>query len=54
MTTLVTGAGLVGTAYAKEAAKRGEKVVFGPDPSRRLSREAAWGVGLGADHGRCP
>ena len=28
MTTLVTGAGLVGTAYAKEAAKRGEKVVF--------------------------
>lgn len=28
MTTLITGAGLVGTAYAKEAAKRGEKVVF--------------------------
>ena len=24
MTTLVTGAGLVGTAYAKEAAKRGD------------------------------
>lgn len=28
MTTLITGAGLVGTAYAIEAAKRGEKVVF--------------------------
>ena len=28
MTTLITGAGLVGTAYAKEAAKRGEKVIF--------------------------
>jgi len=28
MTTLITGAGLIGTAYAKEAAKRGEKVVF--------------------------
>ncbi|MEE2996280.1 MAG: NAD(P)-dependent oxidoreductase [Pseudomonadota bacterium] len=28
MTTLITGAGLIGTAYAKEAAKRGEKTVF--------------------------
>ncbi len=28
MTTLITGAGLIGTAYAIEAAKRGEKVVF--------------------------
>jgi len=28
MTTLVTGAGLIGTAYAIEAAKRDEKVVF--------------------------
>jgi nucleoside-diphosphate-sugar epimerase len=28
MTTMITGAGLVGTAYAIEAAKRGEKVVF--------------------------
>ena len=28
MTTLITGAGLIGTAYAKEAAKRGETVVF--------------------------
>ena len=28
MTTLVTGAGLIGTAFAQEAAKRGETVVF--------------------------
>ena len=28
MTTLITGAGLVGTSYAIEAAKRGEKCVF--------------------------
>ena len=28
MTTLITGAGLVGTAYAQEAVRRGEKVVF--------------------------
>ena len=28
MTTMITGAGLVGTAYAIEAAKRGEKVIF--------------------------
>ena len=28
MTTMITGAGLVGTSYAIEAAKRGEKVVF--------------------------
>lgn len=28
MTTLVTGAGLIGTAFAIEAAKRGEKIVF--------------------------
>ena len=28
MTTLITGAGLVGTSYAIEAAKRGEEVVF--------------------------
>lgn len=28
MTTLITGAGLVGTSYAIEAAKRGEKIVF--------------------------
>ena len=28
MTTLVTGAGLVGTAYAREALKQGEDVVF--------------------------
>ena len=28
MTTLVTGAGLIGTAFAIEAAKRGEKVIF--------------------------
>lgn len=28
MTTLITGAGLVGTAYALEAAKRGERSVF--------------------------
>ena len=43
MTTLITGAGLVGTSYAIEAAKRGEKCVFlDPFPrgdylSRRLS-----------------
>ena len=34
MTTLVTGAGLIGTAYAKEASKRGERVVF-IDPNPR-------------------
>ena len=28
MTTLVTGAGLIGTAFAKEAVKRGEKLVL--------------------------
>ena len=28
MTTLVTGAGLIGTAFAQEAAKRGETLVF--------------------------
>jgi UDP-glucose 4-epimerase len=28
MTTLITGAGLVGTSYAQEAVRRGEKVVF--------------------------
>ena len=28
MTTLITGAGLIGTAYAKEAAKRGERTIF--------------------------
>ena len=28
MTTLVTGAGLIGTAFAQEAVKRGEKLVF--------------------------
>ena len=28
MTTLITGAGLVGTSYAIEASKRGEKVIF--------------------------
>lgn len=28
MTTLITGAGLVGTAYARKAARRDEKVVF--------------------------
>jgi UDP-glucose 4-epimerase len=33
MTTLVTGAGLVGTAFAREALARGEKVVFvDPEP----------------------
>jgi len=33
MTTLVTGAGLIGTAFAKEALARGEKVVFvDPEP----------------------
>ncbi len=33
MATLVTGAGLVGTAFAKEAIARGEKVVFvDPEP----------------------
>ena len=34
MTTLITGAGLIGTAYAKEAAKRGEKTIF-LDPIQR-------------------
>ena len=38
MTTLVTGAGLIGTAYAKEAAKRGEKVVFVDPVPRGLER----------------
>ena len=28
MTTLITGAGLVGTSYAQQAVRRGEKVVF--------------------------
>ena len=28
MTTLITGAGLVGTSYAQYAVRRGEKVVF--------------------------
>ena len=28
MTTLITGAGLIGTAFAQEALKRGEKLVF--------------------------
>ena len=28
MTTLITGAGLVGTSFAQEAVRRGEKVVF--------------------------
>jgi nucleoside-diphosphate-sugar epimerase len=33
MTTLVTGAGLIGTAFAKEALARGERVVFlDPEP----------------------
>ncbi len=40
MTTLVTGAGLIGTAYAIEAAKRGEKVVF-LDPVPRADYVAA-------------
>jgi UDP-glucose 4-epimerase len=40
MTTLVTGAGLIGTAYAIEAAKRGEKVVF-LDPLPREDYVAA-------------
>ncbi|PPR10170.1 MAG: UDP-glucose 4-epimerase [Alphaproteobacteria bacterium MarineAlpha11_Bin1] len=34
MTTIITGAGLIGTAYAKEAAKRGEKTIF-IDPLHR-------------------
>ena len=28
MTTLVTGAGLIGAAFARHALKRGEKIVF--------------------------
>ena len=40
MTTLVTGAGLIGTAFATEAAKRGEKVVF-LDPLPRADYVAA-------------
>ncbi len=40
MTTLVTGAGLIGTAYAIEAAKRGERVVF-LDPVPRADYVAA-------------
>lgn len=37
MTTLVTGAGLVGTSYAIEAARRGEKCVFlDPFPRREF------------------
>jgi NAD(P)-dependent dehydrogenase (short-subunit alcohol dehydrogenase family) len=28
MTTLVTGAGLIGAAFAREALRRGEKIVF--------------------------
>ena len=38
MTTVVTGAGLIGTAFAQNAIARGEKVVFvDPEPARRLS-----------------
>ena len=40
MTTLVTGAGLIGTAFAAEAAKRNEKIVF-LDPVPRADYVAA-------------
>jgi UDP-glucose 4-epimerase len=40
MTTLVTGAGLVGTAFAKEALARGESVVFvDPEPRADFLRK---------------
>ena len=39
MTTLVTGAGLIGTAFARHAIKRGEKVVFfDPEPRESFLR----------------
>ena len=41
MTTLVTGAGLVGTAYARCAKARGEHVVFlDPVPGRTMFRSS--------------
>ena len=40
MTTLITGAGLVGTAYGKFAAERGERLVFiDPQPREDYLRE---------------
>jgi nucleoside-diphosphate-sugar epimerase len=46
MTTLVTGAGLIGTAYAKEAIARGEKVVFvDPEPRADFLRMKLGGEG---------
>ena len=39
MTTLVTGAGLIGTAFARHALKRGEKIVFfDPEPRESFLR----------------
>ena len=40
MTTLVTGAGLIGTAFAQNALARGETVVF-VDPEPRADFSAA-------------
>jgi len=45
MTTLITGAGLVGTAYALEAFKRGERVVFMDPMPREDYLEARLGDG---------
>ncbi len=39
MTTLVTGAGLIGASFAAEAFKRGERVVFlDPEPREDFLR----------------
>ena len=39
MTTLVTGAGLIGAAFARHALKRGEKIVFfDPEPREAFLR----------------
>jgi len=39
MTTLVTGAGLIGASFAAEAFKRGERVVFlDPEPREEFLR----------------
>ncbi|HZS64542.1 MAG TPA: NAD(P)-dependent oxidoreductase [Xanthobacteraceae bacterium] len=46
MTTLVTGAGLIGTAFAKEALARGEKIVFlDPEPRADFLRLKLGNVG---------
>ena len=41
MTTIVTGAGLIGTAFAQNAIARGEKVVF-IDLEPRAKAPAFW------------